>query len=162
MDFAKQGCLRRLMGLMGLGVCAVGVVIILSFNFSRDWRDWRDSDTWQTTPSLEFVRQPKTDYIRYTYVVDGRVYQGERLYFFEKLLYDYGYASRWYYEHNLSAGDQVTVYYDPDAPARSVLEPTVDVGRVQFWSLSLLLACLALILPVAFFGFIWWRLIKVF
>jgi hypothetical protein len=145
-----------------MGTCLVGLAIILAFNVGRDWRDWQDSETWLTTSSTEFVRKPKTDYIRYTYLVAGREYQGERLYFFQKLLYDYGYASQWYYDHNLAQGDQVTVYYDPDAPERSVLEPKVDVDRVRFWGFTLIYACLALLLPVAFFSFIWWRFIKAF
>ena len=59
--------------------------------------------------------------VRYRYEVEGRAYTGRRLYFDEMAWASRSSAAR--LAHKYPPGATVTVRYDPDDPARALLEP---------------------------------------
>jgi len=64
--------------------------------------------------------------ITYSYNVEGRDYQGNRVFIGHDLAYDFG--KKWTEEKvsNYPIGTNMAVYYDPDSPELAVLEPGMN------------------------------------
>lgn len=130
--------------------CACGGVLIFFVTYTADFRDWRDSDSWATTQSTHFAISPKTSTATYSYTVDDQEYTNGRTHFFTIQDQDPRW-SEWQVAH--TGLEQVTVYYDPDAPQRSVLVPTADLGMVVYSPVMWALLCFTLMAPFAVWAF---------
>lgn len=130
------------------------------FRVARDGRDWRDSDSWLSTTSSSFAISHKSSTIRYTYLVDGVEYTSYRVRFFEGLLYErIGDLESQQAHRDIT---EVTVYYDPEHPQRSVLVREVEFERVLMLLLTLVHCGLALLQPFILIGLSWWILRRLF
>jgi hypothetical protein len=138
---------------------AGGLLFFLFLIFFSEWRDWRDSDSWQAVTTREFTIQPKSSSVRYRYVVDDRVYEGDRIHFFVLAPFQDDRVLGWI-DGNRQV-TELTVYYDPEAPERAVL---VRTGLTDVWFMQFVLICgvagIVVLVPVLFFGGLWrwlWR-----
>ncbi|MCA9919934.1 MAG: DUF3592 domain-containing protein [Anaerolineales bacterium] len=131
-----------------------GLLILLALMLSGEWRDWQDSSSWQHVTTSDFTIQPKNSSARYRYIVDGQQYEGGRIYFFVLARFQDDRVLRWL-EFNRQA-EELTVYYDPDLPQRSVL---VRGGLEDPWFLQFPIICgvagLFVLIPVVIFGSLW-------
>jgi hypothetical protein len=92
------------------------------------------------------VYQPR---IRYTYNVNGRDFQGDKVTFFQAYVGNgESRAGETCYRYQVDSVHDV--YYNPDKPAESVLEPGIDVEPASI---------LLFLLVVLFIGFILWQII---
>ncbi len=101
---------------------------IVAVQNGRDFRDYLSSDDWSTTTG-QFTVLPgqsniKTFGVQYQYTVENQDYLGNRVFFFTRFQFaspadSYNLGKEWVGDKKL--GDQVTVYYHPQLPERSVL-----------------------------------------
>ena len=88
--------------------------------------------------------------VRYRYEVEGRSYVGKRLYFDEMAWSSRSSAARLAHKH--PPGATVTVRYDPDDPARALLEPGLS-GAGNYGVLGCALVLVGLFF-VVYLGFL--------
>lgn len=127
---------------------------------AEDVRDYGRVDGWAETTGVLTVLPGQSDIkvfaIWYEYEVDGQTYTGERVRFFQWVTFgdeETAEARAWVSERVL--GDEVTVYYDPTNPERSVLYRDLNGGqttlRLAGWSVGV---CILLSPAFLFVGYL--------
>lgn len=125
-----------------VGIFFVMVVIAAAlFFFSAaylDWREYGDSGDWlETTGTVTEIgtKEIKDDdeilfapRIAYTYTVNGKAYEGDRISFDSRPYVEEENAAEDANEYTI--GQEVTVLYNPDDPQQSVLERTTNWSGV--------------------------------
>ena len=131
----------------------MAILLALFIIVGRDLRDWADSDSWVTVQTADFTIQPKTSLVQYRYTINSQTYESERTHFFVSATFQDPRHLAWLNSHRQAT--EITVYYDPDAPQRAVLVPEItSIWELQL-PLALLMACVIILLPILFFGFLW-------
>jgi hypothetical protein len=132
------------LAIIGLGLWQLGETAL------NAWRGLR-AENWPVAPGR--VCEATDDYhsshasdlpsghavtIRYEYAVNGQRHIGERIAFFEGGLFTrlLGQGERDALVARYVPGQDVTVHYDPDDPARAVLEPGVRAGKLLLHALG--------------------------
>ena len=144
--------------ILGQMVIALFIVVLLVNSLLttwQDWQDWRDSDSWAKTTSTHFAINHKSSRVSYSYLVNGQSYTGTRVRFFEGWLYDG--LTDLHRDVN-----EVTIYYDTQAPQRAVLVKDIDLARVATQLFTLVYCALAFLLPFLFIGLSFWWLRRAF
>jgi hypothetical protein len=134
--------------------CLVGLLFLTVFNYTADYRDWQNSDTWHTVTSDAFTVSPKTSTVLYTYTINGQSYESTRSHFFIIQNQDSRW-SPWMIDHLDTA--VVTVYYDPNDASWAVLVPETDILAVYQLPLTILVCFMIISFPLLTWGgFMWW------
>ncbi len=130
-----------------------GIFIFLALLFRTEWRDWKDSSSWQTVTTRDFTIQPKNSSVHYRYIVNDQAYEGDRTHFFVLAKFQDDRVLDWIAENRQAT--ELIVYYDSKAPGRSVLVRELDPQ--WFWQYPLIcgFAGFVILLPLLFFGTLW-------
>ena len=132
------------------------VVVATILNFRRQSAEWRDSQNWTATQSSWFSVNEKSGWVSYGYVVDGKSYRGSRVHFFATTP---AYSQR--FKDWLAANrnrEQVTVYYNPQSPQRSVLVRDAQPNELlTVVGMNAVIVVITIALPMLIFGWAaWW------
>jgi hypothetical protein len=128
-------------GVVWLGVILTGVVSVMrAFWFSPEFAAANAAREWPTVPGVVIVADPGRvppaagsllgptfDFFQYRYSVNGLTYTNNRLqwvYTYQPNETAWKFAHRWATQYPV--GTNVTVYYSPADPQRSVLQPGAD------------------------------------
>lgn len=128
---------------LGLFVCGLGIVslYVMYDELTQGWQssDWPTTngrvDTW--VPQSEIVSRKRGEaifryfpLISYRYTVDGKEYTGSRFHFSPSMSSELAEVEKWL--HAARRAEEVTVHFNPDDPAVSVIVPGVSVSRYIF------------------------------
>ncbi len=142
-----SGCTQALFLLLPVGIMLIGAAVI--FIALYWWNDYQSSEEWPTAPGTitraEVERTNKATfvignddnkpryrpYLAYTYIVNGRSYTNDDLYFSIQALFgtDISYDTHVRAQHYIGGrqtGQAVTVIYNPDDPQQAILERRID------------------------------------
>ncbi|MEM7114177.1 MAG: hypothetical protein AAF614_17215 [Chloroflexota bacterium] len=122
--------------------------IIFSSISIREYYEWQDSPRWESVQSTYFILSRGQVY--YEYEVNGQAYDNDRVRFLSAFFNpSTGLDTGWANENRRKT--KVTVYYDPDNPARSVLVREVDTDMFLYGSIGATVACLVMLAPILFY-----------
>ena len=124
------------------------VIIIFSVMNIREYYEWQDSPRWESVQSTYFILSRGQVY--YEYEVNGQTYDNNRVRFLSTFFNPSGSLDTEWANKNRQK-TEVTVYYNPDNPARSVLVREVDTDKFFYGSIGVTVACLAMLAPVLFY-----------
>ena len=106
---------------VGLGIAAFGARGVIQARASSAWPQVSGEITHSEITDSDSSYSPL---VRYKYSVSDRAFAGERICFgLDRMFAGYKFAQR--YTQRYPVGSPVAVYYDPDQPSQSVLEPGI-------------------------------------
>ncbi len=111
-------------------IAAIASCVIYSVNAEK-YKNWQETEG--IVQEIEQLRKLK-DRIHYTYIIDGKVYSGSEL------------VHRSAHSNAKNAGDNISVWYDPDNPSSSFYlkpNPTFQATAPIFLTIPI---CLIIIL----------------
>ncbi len=124
----------------------------LLLNIGEDLRDYSDSSRWETVMTSTFDIG-KSGQVEYVYFVDERRYTNRRTHFFAGRDGDHARLNEWINSNRQAA--EITVYYNPNVPERSVLVPTIDWEWMLQIGITAVIILLSILLPYLFFRYMW-------
>lgn len=123
------------------------LVLLLVFTASniREYYEWQDSPRWESVQSTYFILSRGQVY--YEYEVNGQIYDNDRVRFLSVIFNpSTGLDTEWANENRQKT--EVTIYYNPENPARSVLVREIDTDKFFYGSIGVTLACLTMLAPI--------------
>lgn len=138
---ARRSPVGFVAGIIWLGAILTGVAsVVRAFWFSPEFAAADAARAWPTAPGVVIVADPgrvpptagslagsSFDFFQYRYAVNGLTYTNNRLqwvYTYQPNESAWKFANRWATQY--PAGTNVTVYYSPADPQKSVLQPGAD------------------------------------